>query len=220
MRGVQVYKRRCSSRFMWNSVKDPDFPSEKRSGVDNVHALISAQADLAVQLCVELNGVCDMCSARAHFGMRDLRRVLGYILDASCFFRYPIFRQGQEASCCLSSLQDFEFKLAWLGDMKVAHREAVVKFDIPRTQEQAETLEVGFRSLKDMMQRRELAKILGELKSHLVRFDGGDRQRRRASPAPSRLAPTTHHQSIIANQSSSPFTTPKSFITSHSHQQS
>jgi len=99
LRGVQVYKRRCSSRFMWNSVKDPDFPSEKRSGVDNVHALISAQADLAVQLCVELNGVCDMCSARAHFGMRDLRRVLGYILDASCFFRYPIFRQGQEASC-------------------------------------------------------------------------------------------------------------------------
>lgn len=140
MRGVQVYKRRCSSRFMWNSVKDPDFPSEKRSGVDNAHALISAQAsvphcppsfpfqgrhgacsgeflcswsaatetldenpsgqaDLAVQLCVELNGVCDMCSARAHFGMRDLRRVLGYILDASCFFRYPIFRQGQEASC-------------------------------------------------------------------------------------------------------------------------
>jgi len=117
---------------MWNSVKDPDFPSEKRSGVDNVHALISAQADLAVQLCVELNGVCDMCSARAHFGMRDLRRVLGYILDASCFFRYPIFRQGQEASC------DFEFKLAWLGDMKVAHREAVVKFDIPRVRNREE----------------------------------------------------------------------------------
>jgi len=39
---------------------------------------------------------------------------------------------------CLSSLQDFEFKLAWLGDMKVAHREAVVKFDIPRVRNREE----------------------------------------------------------------------------------
>jgi hypothetical protein len=139
LRGAQVYKRRCASRFMWSCVTDPDFPSERRSGVDNVHALITAQAraiqrpslfpsqgrhgacsdeflcswsaateafgenppeqaDLAAKLCIELSCILDMCSARAHFGMRDLRRILGYILDASSFFRHPIFCQRQEAS--------------------------------------------------------------------------------------------------------------------------